>query len=160
MDSGGHTPTKDISNFISLKTHFDKVLGSSALKGEGDSIGGAGAGVNAYDSAPYAGSSSSGSDSESSVPTYLELCSNTAIAPSSFSNYSVPSQGLCSSTASASKGTVDAAMSQRNKSAKLYHMAWRKAQPCDLDSREILLTVDYGGTLSVCLPGAESSSSL
>ena len=149
LDSGGHTPTKDISNSISLKTHFDKVMGSSALKGEGDGIGGAGAGAHAYDSAPYAGSSSSGSDSESSVPTYLELCSNTAIAPSSFSNYSVPSQGLSSSTASASKGTVNAAMSQRNKRAKLYHMAWRKAQPCDLDSREILLTVDYGGTLKV-----------
>lgn len=149
LDSEGHTPTKDISNSISLKTHFDKVMGSSALKGEDDGSGGAGAGAYAYESTPYAGSSSSGSDSESSVPTYLELCSNTAIAPSSFSNYSVPEQGLSSSTASPSKGTANATMSERNKNAKLYHMAWRKAQPCDLDSGEILLTVDYGGTLKV-----------
>lgn len=148
LDSMGSTAMQDISSSISVKTYYDKALGSntprSDVEGSGGNGGGnsGGGGASSYEGATYTSSSASGSDSESSVPTYLELCSNTTIAPSSYSNYSLPAQGT-------TKATAKSTMSQRNKNASLYHMAWRKAQPCDLDSREILLTVDYGGTLKV-----------
>ena len=144
FDSMGSTAMQDINSSISVKSYFDKASGSNTLRSDVEGGGGGGGGASTYDGANYSSSSASasGSDTESSVPTYLELSSNTTIAPASYCNYSLPTQGT-------SKGTAKSPMSQRNKNASLYHMAWRKAQPCDLDSREILLTVDYGGNLKV-----------
>jgi hypothetical protein len=84
---------------------------------------------------------SGGSDMEGSVPTYVDLVSNSTIAPSSFSEYvnRVPPRG----------SSLDSSVHSAHTLSAVQQMSWRKAQPSDLDSREMLLTVDRGSALKV-----------
>ena len=110
-----------------------KPLGYISQRSEKGALGNAGMGESTMPSG--------GCDMEGSVPTYVDLVSNTSIAPSSFSEY------VCHSPPNGP--SQDSTVNSAHRLSGVQQMSWRKAQPSDLDSREMLLTVDRGSVLKV-----------
>jgi hypothetical protein len=140
-DRGGVETPRPLSQTTSRSTPASgkvagttpKPLGYISQRSEKSALGSAGVVEGAVPSG--------GSDMEGSVPIYVDLVSNSTIAPSSFSEYvnRVPPKGP----------PLDSSVHSAHRLSAVQQMSWRKAQPSDLDSREMLLTVDRGSALKV-----------
>jgi hypothetical protein len=140
-DRGGVETSRPLSQTISRSTPASgkvtgttpKPLGYISQRSEKGALGSAGM---VEGTVPLGGG-----DMEGSVPTYVDLVSNSTIAPSTFSEYvhHLPSRGP----------PLDSSVNSGHILSAVQQMSWRKAQPSDLDSREMLLTVDRGSALKV-----------